>query len=83
MNNGQVRLHRTAYAESFRLSDVIKRAAAEAGITEYTVVIQPDGRAFVYSPGLPAHGNLVMSHSEIGPGVDSFGNPHVGGDATY
>jgi hypothetical protein len=41
-----------------------------------------DGRIFVYSPP-PRRSNLVFSHSDTGPGVDPFGNPHGSGDVTY
>jgi hypothetical protein len=39
------------------------------------------GLTLVYGPGAPEHGNLLMSHSEVG--TDQFGNQYQDGDTAY
>lgn len=47
-----------------------------------TFIIQPNGAVLIYKDA-PASGNLIMSHSEAGSGMDSFGNPYLEGDTSY
>jgi hypothetical protein len=51
-------------------------------LAEATVIRKP-GVTLVYAPAAPRHGNLLMSHSEIGAGTDEFGNHYHDGDTAY
>ena len=50
---------------------------------DQATVIRLPGLTLVYGPGGPGCGNLLMSHSEIGPGTDQFGNQYQDGDTAY
>lgn len=65
-----------------RLTALLPPEAAEM-LAHADVLTCSDGRIFVYSPSPPRRSNLVFSHSDTGPGVDPFGNPHGSGDVTY
>jgi hypothetical protein len=51
-------------------------------LAEATVIRTP-GLTLVYAPAAPRHGNLLMSHSDVGVGTDDFGNHYQDGDAAY
>lgn len=50
---------------------------------EQATVTHAPGLTLVYGPGAPGHGNLLMSHSEVGVGTDQFGNQYQDGDTAY
>ncbi len=50
---------------------------------DQATVIHAPGLTLVYGPGAPEHGNLLMSHSEVGAGTDQFGNQYQNGDMAY
>jgi hypothetical protein len=50
---------------------------------DQATVIRAPGLTLVYAPGAPTYGNLLMSHSEVGVGIDQFGNQYQNGDTAY
>jgi hypothetical protein len=50
---------------------------------EQATVTRMPGLTLVYGPGAPGHGNLLMSHSDVGAGADQFGNQYHDGDTAY